>query len=412
MADFDVVVCGLGAMGSAALYQLARRRVRVLGLERFAPGHDRGSSHGATRIFRLGYFEHPSYVPLLRRAQALWRELEAASGRPLLHVTGIAEIGAPDGVLVPGTLASTRQHGLRHEVLTAPELARRFPAFRVPPDYVAVVQPDGGFVEVEPSLAAQIALATAAGAELRAGERVTAIEPGAGGVRIVTERGTVAAKAAIVAAGPWTGSLLPGLSAPLRVTREVTAWFEPADATPFAPGRFPVFIIENRHGMHYGVPPHGGAGVKAAKHHHRDQAVDPDGYDRTVSADDERLIRAALADHIPAANGRLLAAKTCLYTMTPDGDFLIDRLPGHPNVIVASPCSGHGFKFAPVIGEILADLATGGTTRHDIARFALAASIDERRLPSADTGHRHPQNLRVIDAALRRQGLPIKFRRS
>jgi sarcosine oxidase len=372
MADFDVVVCGLGAMGSAALHQLARRRVRVLGIERFAPGHDRGSSHGATRIFRLGYFEHPSYVPLLRRAQTLWRELEAASGRSLLHVTGIAEIGRPDGVLVPGTLASAQQHGLRHEVLAAPELTRRFPAFRVPPDYVAVVQPDGGFVEVEPSLAAQITLATAAGAELRAGERVRAIEPGADVVRIVTERGTVAAKAAIIAAGPWIKSLLPALAAPLRVTREVTGWFEPADATLFAPGRFPVFIIESRHGMHYGVPPHGDAGVKAAKHHHRDQAVDPDGYDRTVSADDERLIRAALADHIPAADGRLLAAKTCLYTMTPDGDFLIDRLPGHPNVIVASPCSGHGFKFAPVIGEILADLATGGTTRHDISRFALA----------------------------------------
>ena len=372
MADFDVVVCGLGAMGSAALYQLARRRVRALGLERFTPGHDRGSSHGATRIFRLGYFEHPSYVPLLRRAQTLWHELEAASGRPLLHVTGIAEIGPPDGVLVRGTLASARLHGLRHEVLAAPELTRRFPAFRVPPDYVAVVQPDGGFVEVEPALAAQIALATAAGAELRAGERVRAIEPGAGSVRIVTERGTVAAKAAIIAAGPWTGSLLPELAAPLRVTREVTGWFEPADATLFAPGRFPTFIIESRHGMHYGVPPHGDAGAKAAKHHHRDQAVDPDGYDRTVSADDERLIRIALADHIPAANGRLLAAKTCLYTMTPDGDFLIDRLPGHPNVIVASPCSGHGFKFAPVIGEILADLAAGGETRHDIARFALA----------------------------------------
>ena len=243
MADFDVVVCGLGAMGSAALYQLARRRVRVLGLERFTPGHDRGSSHGATRIFRLGYFEHPSYVPLLRRAQTLWHELEAASGRPLLHVTGIAEIGPPDGVLVQGTLASARLHGLRHEVLAAPELTRRFPAFRVPPDYVAVVQPDGGFVEVEPALAAQIALATAAGAELRAGERVRAIELGAGVVRIVTERGTIAAKAAIIAAGPWTGSLLPELAAPLRVTREVTGWFEPADATLFAPGRFPVFII-------------------------------------------------------------------------------------------------------------------------------------------------------------------------
>ncbi|SRR6266508_1887260 len=370
MAHFDVVVCGLGATGSAALHHLARRGIRVLGLERFAPGHDRGSSHGATRIFRLGYFEHPAYVPLVRRAQALWRELEAASGRALLHVTGIAEIGPPDGVLVQGTLASARLHGLRHEVLAAPELMRRFAAFRLPPDYVAVVQPDGGFVEVEPSLDAHTALAAAAGAQIRCGERVCAIEPGAGVVRIVTDRGAVEAGTAIIAAGPWTNSLLPGL--PLRATREVTGWFEPADATPLAPGRFPVFIIESPHGMHYGIPSHDNAGVKVAKHHHRDQTVDPDAYDRTVSTDDERLIRAALADHIPAANGRLIHAKTCLYTMTPDGDFLIDRLPGSPNVIVASPCSGHGFKFAPVIGEILADLVTSGTTRHDIARFALA----------------------------------------
>ena len=369
MVDFDAVVCGLGATGSAALYHLARRGVRALGLERFAPGHDRGSSHGATRIFRLGYFEHPSYVPLVRHAYALWRELEAASGRPLLHVTGIVEIGPPDGVLVTGTLASARLHGLRHEVLPAPELMRRFPGFKLPPDHVAVFQPDGGFVEVEPSLAAHVALARAAGAELRSGEAVRAIEPRDGSVAIVTDRETVQAGAAIIAAGPWTKSLLPAL--PLRTTREVTGWFEPADAALVAAGRFPVFMIESRHGVHYGVPPHGGAGVKVAKHHHRDQTVDPDAYDRTVSAADEALIRAAIADHIPAANGKLISAQTCLYTMTPDGDFLIDRLPGGANIIVASPCSGHGFKFAPAIGEILADLATSGTTRHDISRFRL-----------------------------------------
>jgi sarcosine oxidase len=369
MAHFDVVVCGLGAMGSAALHHLASRGKRVLGLERYIPGHDRGSSHGATRIIRLGYFEHPSYVPLLRRAYALWRELEAAAGRQLLHITGIAEIGPSAGALVQGTLASSRLHGLRHEALAAPELMRRFPAFKLPPDYVAVVQPDGGFVEVEPSIAAQLALATAAGAEIRSGERVQAIEPRTGCVRIVTDGGAVEAGAAIVAAGPWAKALLPALAAPLRVTREVMGWFEPTDAELFQ--AFPVFIIESRHGMHYGVPPDGGGGIKIAKHHHRNETVDPDDYDRTVSADDEALIRAAVADHIPAANGALIAAKTCLYTMTPDGDFLIDRLPGAPNVVVASPCSGHGFKFAPVIGEILADLATSGATPHDIARFSL-----------------------------------------
>ena len=374
MAHFDVVVCGLGAMGSAALHHLAARGKRVLGLERFAPGHDRGSSHGRTRIIRMGYFEHPSYVPLLRRAYALWRELEAAAGRQLLHVTGIAEIGPPAGELVQGTLASSRVHGLRHDVLAAPELMRRFPAFAVPPDYVAVIQPDGGFVEVEASIAANISLATAAGADIRSGERVQAIEPRAGSVRIVTDREVVEAGAAIVAAGAWTKSLLPELAAaPLRATREVMGWFEPTDAGLFS--AFPVFIIESRHGMHYGIPPQGGvgigAGIKIAKHHHRNETVDPEHYDRTVSADDEALIRAAVADHIPAANGALIAAETCLYTMTPDGDFLIDHLPGAENVVVASPCSGHGFKFAPVIGEILADLATAGATRHDIARFSL-----------------------------------------
>jgi sarcosine oxidase len=372
MAHFDVVVCGLGVMGSAALLHLSRRGRRVLGLERFTPGHDRGSSHGQTRIIRLGYFEHPSYVPLLRRAYELWRQLEQASGRRLLHITGIAEIGAPESTLVKGTLASAQLHGLRHEVLTAAQAMRRFPAFRLPADYVAVLQPDGGYVEVEPSIAANLALAQAAGAEIRSGETVRSIEPRPGTVRVVCGGGSVEASSVIVSAGAWTDRLLPELPVPLRVTREVMGWFETSNAGLFSADRFPVFIIESRHGMHYGVPPHASAGLKVAKHHHRDEPVDPDHHDRTVSADDEALIRAAMADHIPAANGRLIGAKTCLYTMTPDGDFIIDRLPGASTVIVASPCSGHGFKFAPVIGEILADLAIEGATRHDIERFRLS----------------------------------------
>jgi sarcosine oxidase len=370
MADFDVVVCGLGVMGSAAVYELARRGRGVLGLERHAPGHDRGSSHGGTRIIRLGYFEHPSYVPLVRRAYALWQELEAASGKPLLHITGIAEIGPPRGALVQGTLASSKLHGLAHEVLGAATLMRRFPAFDVPADYVAVFQPDGGYLAVEPALAAILELATAAGATIRANETVKAIEPGPSGVRVVTDREEIKTGAVIVTAGPWTGSLLPTLAAPLRVTREVMAWFEPNDAA--ACSSLPVFIIESEHGMHYSIPARDGAGIKVAKHHHRNEAVDPDRVDRLVSNADEALIRAAVAAHLPAVNGRLTAAKTCLYTMTPDGDFVIDRVPDAPAVIVASPCSGHGFKFAPVIGEILADLATTGATRHDISRFRLA----------------------------------------
>jgi sarcosine oxidase len=371
MTRFDVVVCGLGAAGSAALYQLAHRGVRVLGLERFVPGHDHGSSHGETRIIRLGYFEHPSYVPLVRSAYAEWRAIEAAAGRRLLHVTGIAEIGPPGGVVVTGTLASAVRHGLAHEVLAAAELMRRFPAFALPPNFVGVVQPEGGFLEAEPSIAAMVGLAQAKGAGIRTGETIAAIAPVAGGVRITTDRGVVEAGAAIVALGAWVKALLPDLPAPIRVTRQVMAWFEPLDPASLDGGRLPVFLIESRHGIHYGFPPRPSL-IKVAKHHHRDQSVDPDTYDRTVTVEDETLIRAAVAEHLPAANGRLIKAKTCLYTMAPDGDFIIDRLPGAPQIVVASPCSGHGFKFAPTIGAILADLATTGATDHDITRFALA----------------------------------------
>jgi sarcosine oxidase len=370
MTRFDVVVCGLGAAGSAALYQLARRGVPVLGLERFVPGHPHGSSHGETRIIRLGYFEHPSYVPLVRSAYAEWRAIEAAAGRQLLHVTGIAEIGPPDGVLVTGTLASVAQHGLAHEVLAARDLMQRFPAFALPPSFVGVVQPEGGFLEAEPSIAAMVGLAQARGAEIRTGETIAEIAPVAGHVRITTDRGVIEAGAAIVALGARVKALLPALPAPIRITRQMMAWFAPVDPAPLGEGRLPVFLIESRHGIHYGFPPRSSL-IKVAKHHHRDQSVDPETYDRTVTAEDEALIRAALAEHLPAANGRLIKAETCLYTMTPDGDFIIDRLPGAPQIVVASPCSGHGFKFAPAVGAILADLATTGATRHDIARFAL-----------------------------------------
>jgi sarcosine oxidase len=372
MTMFDVIVIGLGAMGSAAVASLAARDCRVVGIDRYAPGHDRGSSHGATRIIRLGYFEHPAYVPLLRAAYPLWRELAAKSGLPLVNITGIVEIGAPDSTLVTGTLRASRLHGLARDVFDAAALMRRFPAFRVPSDYVGVFQPDGGFLRAEPAIRAQLALARDAGAQLRVGEDVVAVEPRGAGVRVVTQSGAVEAGCAIVAAGAWVKSVLPDLPAPIRVTRQVLAWFAPRDRALFAPDRFPVFLLQNADGIFYGFPDDGTGSVKVAKHHHADESVDPDRCDRDVSAADEAIIRAVLAAHLPAADGRRLAATTCLYTVTPDGDFILDRLPGHQAIIVASPCSGHGFKFAPVIGEILADLAVSGSTPHDISRFALA----------------------------------------
>jgi sarcosine oxidase len=368
----DVAVIGLGVMGAAALLHLARRGRRVVGFEQFTPGHERGSSHGETRIIRLGYFEHPSYVPLVRAALPLWRALERDCGQPLLQVTGIVEIGAPDGTLVAGTLRAAQTHGLVHEVLDAAAVTRRFPAFRLPPDFVGVFQPEAGILAAEPAIHAQIALARAAGADVRANEPVRAIEPTSTGVRIVTEHGAVDAGQAIIAAGAWLPRLLPGFPVPLRPTRQVIGWFEPSDPALFARDRCPIFMIENAVGMFYGFPAGEKPGIKFAKHHHIDEAVDPATPARPMDGGDEALLREALVAHVPSLDGKLVASQTCRYTMTPDGDFIVDRLPGARAIIVASPCSGHGFKFAPVLGEILADLATAGTTGHDISRFRLA----------------------------------------
>lgn len=365
-----IVVIGLGATGGAALWQLARRGVRAIGIEQFQLGHDRGSSHGPTRIFRLAHFENPAYVPLLHRASALWRELEALSGRKLRVTTGIAELGPQDGELVRGTLAASVAHQLAHEVLDACALMRRYRAFTIPQNYVAVVQPEGGYIEAAAALDTTIRLAVDAGAVVRAEEKVVAIEPRRDGVRVRTDRAVIDADGAVVAAGPWAASVVPELRLPLRVTRQVIGWFEPTDAAAFGDG-FPVFLLESRHGVHYGLPPYGRMGIKIAKHYHFDEVVEPGRCDARVSAADEAAIRAPLGEFLPAANGRLRDAQTCLYTMTPDETFIIDRVPQAPHVVIASPCSGHGFKFAPVVGEIVADLITSGTTRHEITAFQL-----------------------------------------
>ena len=375
MAAYDVAVIGLGVMGSAALSALARRGRRVVGIDRFVPGHDRGSSHGRTRIIRLGYFEHPSYVPLLRAAYPLWRALEARSGKALLTITGIVEIGPPNGELVEGTLQASKLHDLPHEVLDSRSLMARFPAFRVPEQMVGVFQPDGGFVRAEPTIEALVAEARAAGAEVCLQERVIDVAPDGDGARVRTEHETFAADRVIVAAGPWVRALMRDLPLPVKAVRQVLGWFEPVDTAAtglFAPDRFPVFLLESDLGLFYGFPADGSDGVKVAQHYQDGAAVDPDTYDRQVAATDEGTIRAVLKAHLPSADGKLLAATTCLYTMAPDGDFIIDRLPTHPQIVVASPCSGHGFKFAPLIGEILADLATEGQTVHDISRFSVS----------------------------------------
>jgi sarcosine oxidase len=302
----------------------------------------------------------------------MWGELEASAGRKMMTTTGIVEIGAPDSELVRGTLATSREHRLRHELIDAAEIMRRYPAYNLPPHFVGVVQPDAAVLEAEPSIAALQSLAAAQGAQIRTGERVVSIERAGDGVRIVTDRDTIHAGRAVVAAGPWIDALLPDLKLPLQVTRQAVLWVKPARTELFEAARFPIFMLESRFGIHYGFPYEERFGLKVAKHFHVSEAVDPESYDRTVSADDEAIVREALAEFIPAANAPNIVTRTCLYTMTPDGHFVVDRHPAAPQIVVASACSGHGFKFAPVMGEILADLAIEGRTRHDIGRFALA----------------------------------------
>lgn len=366
---WDVIVVGAGAMGSAAAWELTKRGKRVLLLEQFEPSHTRGSSHGLTRIIRLAYFEHPSYVPLLKRAFELWRELERESGRQLLHVVGSIDAGQISSRTVSGSLHSCHVHGLEHEVLSAAELSRRFPGYQLPSDCVAVLQPDGGFLLPEACIHAFVDLASNSGATTLTGNRVTGIETtSAGGIRVKTTGAAHEADQVVVAAGAWAGTLIPELARALVPERQVLAWFEVEDRDLFAPERFPVFNLDHSDGHWYGFPEFGVPGFKFGRYHHFNETVDPDSDDwRSVNQRDIELLRQGVSAFFPAANGKVLSSTTCLFTNTPDEHFILDRLAETPQIIVASPCSGHGFKFASVVGEIVADLVVNDSTRHDIS---------------------------------------------
>jgi sarcosine oxidase len=371
-AGYDVVVIGLGGMGSAALHHLAGRGQRVLGLERFEPGHQHGSSHGLTRIIRLAYFEHPSYVPLLRRAFELWRELERGVPDPLLHVTGGLDVGPTGGIVFEGSLRSCREHGLPHEVLDARALAKRFAAWHPAPDAMAVFQPDAGFLTPERCIAAHLAAAERAGATVHTREQVLAVEKAPAGVRVRTTRGEYEAGQVVLSAGPWMADFAPALAGKLVPERQVLGWFGIDEPAAFTVAAFPVFVLEAQEGVFYGFPQYEVPGFKLGKYHHRFEVVHPDRVSREVTDDDEAALRAASARYFPAANGKLEAATTCLFTNTPDEHFVVDRSPELPEVLLVSACSGHGFKFCSVIGEIAADLVVGNATGHDIGLFRLS----------------------------------------
>jgi len=361
MNKFDVVVVGLGAMGSAAVYALAARGLRVLGLDRYQPPHRHGSHHGESRIIRKAYYEHPAYVPLLERAFAAWRELEEHAHATLLRRTGGLMIGATTGELVPGVLASARAHRLAHEVLSRDALASRHPQFRVDRSMIAVWEEDAGILYPEACIRAFLEGARAAGAELRYGDAVQEWTCGPEGVRVSTAQGAYGGGALVLTAGAGMGDLVSELHARLTVEQQVFAHFAP-ESEQAAPEmrRLPIFCVEEPDGAFYYGFPDLGNGCKIGRHHGDADVAD---------------IRSFIERRLPQANGALKANDVCLYTSTPDFHFVIDRHPRHAEVVVASVCSGHGFKFAAVMGEIIADLVQGTRPAFDLSMFRMARLV-------------------------------------
>jgi sarcosine oxidase len=367
--SYDVVVLGLGGMGSAAAAHLAARGQRVLGLERFGPAHALGSSHGGSRVIRQSYFEDPAYVPLLQRSYELWEQAERDSGTDLLTLTGGLYFGRPDSPTVAGSLLSARQWDLPHELLDAAEIRKRFPTLTPADDEVGLYEDAAGFVRPEASVAAHLDLAARRGAELRFEEPVTRWQATASGVRVTTAAGSYEADRLVVCPGSWAPQVLAELGIPLVVERQVMYWFQPAGGVgPYED--HPVWIHGSDQLQAYGFPAVDGpdGGVKTAFFRHG-AATTPETIDRTVHDEEVAFMAGHLEGLAPTLPGRFLRAAACMYTTTPDEHFVVAIHPAHHRVVVACGFSGHGFKFVPVIGEILADLATGGSTRHPIGLF-------------------------------------------
>jgi sarcosine oxidase len=374
MREFDAIVVGVGGMGSATVYQLARRGQRVLGLEQFDIPHDFGSSHGITRIIRMAYPEGAAYVPLLRRAYELWRDLEARSGERLLVVTGCVDAGAPDSATVRGSLETCREFGLEHQVLDAKSLHEKFPGYRFPEGMAAVLQPDGGFLLPERCIVNYAGVAHALGAEIHTRERVIRWDTSGGGVEVRTDRESYRARRLVITAGPWASQLCPILRNFAIPERQVILWAQALRPELFQLGIFPVFNLEAREGRFYGCPEFGVPGFKIGKYHHRRENVDPVSIDREIHPEDEAVLREGIRRYFPDADGPALEMKTCMFTNSPDEHFILDAHPEAENVYIAAGFSGHGFKFASVVGEIMTDLALDGGTKFadQLGMFRLA----------------------------------------
>ncbi len=371
---YDVIVIGLGGMGSAAAQHLAARGKRVLGLEQFMPVHDLGSSHGSSRIFRQSYWEDPAYVPLLLRSHELWTSLEKKTATTVLHTTGGLYIGACDSELVRGSLNTAVNNQLPHDLLDAGQIKKKFPFFTPGTEDVGVLEHRAGYLDPDKCVSLQLAEAARNGAELSFHEKVLEWKATSSRAVVKTEKATYEADRLIISSGAWAPQLLREAKLPLTVTRQVLFWFEPEGSIdPFSPQRCPVYVFEAKHGRDpiYGFPATEGrsGGVKVAIHG-SPEVCTPETINRNMEEEDLVRIREKLSHSIPALGKKLLKTKTCMYTMTPDEHFIVGHHPEFSSVMIAAGFSGHGFKFANVIGEILADLAMHDVTHFDLHMFS------------------------------------------
>ncbi len=371
-ATFDVGIVGLGAVGSAALYQASARGLDAVGFDLFAPPHTAGSSHGGSRIIRRAYFEGAAYVPLLTRAYELWRELEEHSGRSVMHLNGCLTIGRSGGGLIDGAHATARAFDVPCERLEPDAVRHRFPAFHLRNDEAALWEPEAGWLHPEFCIQAYLDLASRAGARLRFDEPVRTWSVVGDGLRIDTDAGTFDVGRLVVCAGGWVAPLLKELHVPLRIERQVNAWFRPtATDDRFAPHRCPVYVWEHApDAVLYGFPDLG-KGVKTGLHHSGEEVDHPDELDRTVHEHDVAALRRETRRLLPLADGRVDRTALCFYTNTPDEHFVIDRHPGLERVVFASACSGHGFKASSAVGEALVRMAVGEEPAADLSAFAV-----------------------------------------
>ena len=368
---YDCIVIGLGGMGSASLFELSSKDQNVLGIEQFDIGHDKGSSHGLSRIIRLAYWEGIEYVPLVLRAHDRWIELEKTYNEKLLNITGALDIGLESSETISGSLKACREFDIPHEIFTSTELSKKFPAYLLPEEYSSVFQKDGGFLVPESCINLYVNESINNGADVKQNCKVLGWESDGNIVTVSTSDGNFKTKKLVITAGAWTGILQDEMSRFLTPERQVVSWFKPESPEYYNSDQFPVFNMEVPEGRYYGFPIHHYEGIKIGRYGHLNENINPDSISREITDLDIITLRVPMEKYFQPTNPEPLFSQVCMFTNTPDEHFVLDYLPGNDNVFIASGFSGHGFKFASVIGELISDLMVDGGTEFDLGLFSL-----------------------------------------